>query len=81
MVNLLPALEKAMLGDGTANLNRIKFAAGLIDGPQHGSPWGDGDCYKWIEAMAHAYSLTEDPELDRLMDEWIAVIEKAQKIA
>jgi DUF1680 family protein len=75
---MLPTLEKTMLGEGTANLNRIKQAAGLIDEPQHGSPWGDGDNYKWIEAMAHAYNLNRDPELDRKMDQWIAIIAKAQ---
>ena len=74
---MLPALEKTMLGEGTANLNRIKQTAGLIDEHQHGSPWGDGDNYKWIEAMAHVYNLNKDPALDRKMDEWIAIIGKA----
>jgi len=40
--------------------------------------WGDGDCYKWIEAAASVYAQTRDPELDRQMDELIAVITKAQ---
>ena len=31
----------------------------------------DGDCYKWLEAMAHVYGATCDPELDRQMDEVI----------
>ena len=75
---MLPALEKAMLGDCTANLNRIQRAAGLIDEHQHGSPWGDGDNYKWIEAMAHVYNLNKNPHLDKKMDEWIEIIGKAQ---
>lgn len=49
---MLPTLEKIMSGDGTANLNRIKYTAGLIQGNNHGTPWGDGDNYKWIESMA-----------------------------
>ena len=75
---MLPTLEKTMLGEGTANLNRIKHVAGLIDEHQHGSPWGDGDNYKWIEAMAHVYNLNKNPDLDRKMDEWIEIIGKAQ---
>ncbi len=75
---MLPALERAMLGECTANLNRIKQTAGLIDEHQHGSPWGDGDNYKWIEAMAHVYNLTKDPKLMTKMDEWIEIIGKAQ---
>ena len=76
---MLPAMEETMLGQGTANLNRLKWAAGLPGGTSHGSPWGDGDNYKWIEGMAHAYNITKDPELDRKMDEWIAIIAKAQE--
>lgn len=75
---MLAAQERTMLGDGSANLNRIKYTAGLIDQHQHGSPWGDGDNYKWIEAMAHVYNVNKDPELDRKMDYWIEVIGKAQ---
>jgi hypothetical protein len=37
---MLPALERTMLGEGSANLNRIRQVAGLIGGPQHGSDWG-----------------------------------------
>lgn len=76
---MVPAIEKFMLGDGTANLNRIKWAAGLIAGPQTGSPWGDGDNYKWIESMALAFNVSGDVTLDRKMDEWIGIIGKAQE--
>jgi DUF1680 family protein len=62
----------------SAQLNRLKFAAGLYDHNPEAVAWSDGDCYKWIEAMAHVYSISGDAELDRLMDEWIAIIAKAQ---
>ena len=62
----------------SAQLNRIKFTAGLVDKDPGGVDWADGDCYKWIETMAHVYAVTGDVELDRLLDEWIAVIAKAQ---
>ncbi len=76
---MLPTLEKTMLGDGSANLNRLKYAAGLEGGSAHGTPWGDGDNYKWIEAMAHVYNVNKDPALDRKMDAWIGVIGKAME--
>jgi len=76
---MLPTLEATMLGDGSANLNRLKFAAGLEGGSAHGTPWGDGDNYKWIEAMAHVYNINGDPALDRKMDEWIGIIGRAME--
>ena len=76
---MLPTLEKTMSGGGSANLNRIKMAAGLPEGTSHGTPWGDGDNYKWIEAMAHVYNINKNPELDKKMDYWIDIIGKAQE--
>jgi uncharacterized protein len=74
---MLSTLETTMSGGGSANLNRIKLAAGLEGGTLHGTPWGDGDNYKWIESMAHVYNITKNPELDKKMDEWIDIIGKA----
>ncbi len=37
---MLPTLEKTMLGEGTANLNRIKYAAGLIEESSAWQPLG-----------------------------------------
>jgi len=76
---MLPRLESTMLDPKcSAQLNRLKFAAGMNETNPKAVAWSDGDNYKWIEAMAHAYSLTMDPDLDRKMDEWIAVIAQAQ---
>jgi len=75
---MVPRLEETMLGGGTANLNRIKYSAGLIEDNNYGTPWGDGDNYKWIESMAHVYNINKDPELDKKMDYWIDIIGKAQ---
>jgi len=77
--SMLPTLHGTLLDPKcSAQLNRIKFTAGLCEENPGGVNWADGDCYKWIETMAHVYALTEDAKLDRLMDEWIAVIAKAQ---
>lgn len=77
--SMLPTLHSTLLDPTcSAQLNRIKFTAGLCERNPGGVNWADGDCYKWIETMAHVYSVRADPELDRLMDEWIAVFAKAQ---
>ncbi len=76
---MLPALERSMLGDCTANLNRLREAAGFAEAGQHGSPWGDGDNYKWLETMAHVYHVNNDPTLLKKMDEWIEIIDMAME--
>lgn len=77
--SMLPALHSTLLDPMcAAQLNRFKFMAGMRDGNPPAVDWSDGDCYKWIETMAHVYSVKADPALDRLMDEWIAIIAKAQ---
>ena len=77
--SMLPRLHSTLLDpECSAQLNRLKFGAGMIETNPEAVAWSDGDCYKWIEAMAHAYSVRRDPELEQLMDEWIAVIAQAQ---
>ena len=79
---MLPSIHRALLDKGNGEvLENLKITAGLATGKYHGKDWSDGDCYKWIEAMAFMYALTKDPELDRLMDEWIGVIGKEEKAA
>ena len=56
----------------------FRIAAGLEAGEHQGPKWHDGDLYKWLEAVAHVYSVTHDEALDRLMDE---VIETIRQIA
>lgn len=55
------------------------IAAGLKEGRHRGPTWLDGDFYKWLEAAAFTYGMTKDEELDRLMDQIIDVIGKAQR--
>jgi DUF1680 family protein len=59
------------------------MAAGLGegrgDGKPHGPPFNDGDLLKWFEALVQIYALAPAPELDRRMDDMIAVIAKAQR--
>ncbi len=64
--------------ENAAVLANFRTAAGLQEGKHLGTNWSDGDCYKWLEAVARVYGATRDGRLDRLLDEWIAVIAKAQ---
>lgn len=75
----LPAMREALLDDSNgANLGNFRVAAGIESGKHRGTNWGDGDCYKWIEAMAWVYAVTRDAELDREMDYWIDLIARSQ---
>ncbi len=76
---MLPSIEAALLNaSNSEQLINFKIAAGLEQGDYRGTDWSDGDCHKWLEALAHLYAVTKDPALDRKMDEWIAIIVKAQ---
>jgi len=58
------------------------IAAGKKQGryrPVPGSRWGDGDFYKWIEAVAGVYLITKNKGLDRLMDQVIEIVGEAQE--
>lgn len=75
----LASIEAALRDErNSAQLINFKIAAGHETGKYRGTNWSDGDCYKWIEAMAYVFAVTRDPELDRKMDYWIGVIAKAQ---
>jgi len=54
-------------------------AGGLATGEHVGTNWIDGDTYKWLEAVACVYAVTKDEKLNKLMDEVIGYISKAQK--
>ena len=75
----LPSMRRALdHPDNAACFGNFYVAARLQEGAHRGLSASDGDCFKWMEAVAHAYSMTRDPQLDHLLDEHIAVIAKAQ---
>lgn len=62
----------------SAVLTNFAVAAGTQEGRHRGTRWSDGDCYKWLEALAHIYALTGDEKLDQTMDRYIEQIAGAQ---
>lgn len=75
----IPEMHRALQDHGNAAvLDNFRVAAGLEEGQHRGTNWSDGDCYKWIETMAHVYAVTGDEALDSLMDEWVEIIGRAQ---
>jgi len=76
---IIPSMRRAVdIPENGAVFKNFFIAAGLEKGTHMGTDWSDGDCYKWLEAVAHVYSVTGDKKLDRTMDELIEVIGKAQ---
>ena len=59
--------------------NNFLIAAGEKQDKRHGPPFHDGDMYKWLEAVAAVYAVNKDPELDKIMDDVIRLIAKAQQ--
>mgnify|MGYP000026370934 CR=1 FL=1 len=79
--SIIPNMREAMNNPNNAAVfKNFYIAAGLEEGEHLGTFWSDGDCYKWLEAVAHVYSVTRDKELDCIMDQLIEVIGKAQDL-
>lgn len=57
----------------------FKIASGQMKGKHAGPSFHDGDFYKILEGMASAYAITKNPELDKQMDEAIAMFTKVQR--
>jgi DUF1680 family protein len=78
--DMIPTMGRIMEGTEPSQfLHNFRIAAGTADGRHRGPPWNDGDCYKWLEAVAAVYAVTPDPQLARQMDEAVRVIARAQR--
>ncbi|NMA64700.1 MAG: glycoside hydrolase family 127 protein [Clostridiaceae bacterium] len=60
-------------------IKNFKIAAGLEEGEFYGYVFQDTDLAKWLEAVAYRLDTHPDPELERLADEAIELVEKAQQ--
>jgi len=74
--NMWRLLQDDSISHAFAN---FRIAAGLQQGQHHGPKWHDGDLYKWLEAACYVYGSTRDAQIDRLIDEVIAVITQVQR--
>ena len=60
-------------------IENFKVAAGLKEGTFHGWVFQDTDLAKWLEAVAYSLSYEKNDELEKLADEAIELIGKAQE--
>lgn len=59
--------------------NNFLIAAGEKKGKRHGPPFHDGDMYKWLEALTAVYAVNKDPEVGKIMDRFVELIQKSQR--
>lgn len=59
-------------------IQNFKIAAGEAEGEFEGAVFQDTDVAKWLEAVAYTLEISPDKELERLADETIHLIGKAQ---
>lgn len=78
--NTLPYMWKLYHNEEITHAYRnFEIAAGLMKGKHDGPSFHDGDFYKVFEGMAATYAVTKNEELNKQMDEAIAMIDKAQR--
>ncbi|MFD0990038.1 glycoside hydrolase family 127 protein [Mariniflexile jejuense] len=78
--NTLPYMWNLYHNDSISHAYaNFKIASGEMKGKHAGPSFHDGDFYKILEGMASAYAITKSPELDKQMDEAIAMFTKVQR--
>jgi DUF1680 family protein len=76
----VPHLWEVMRGTEHGQfLQNFLIAAGRPEGRHRGPAFNDGDFYKWLEAAAAVYAVTNDPALLPPMDEAVRAIRAAQR--
>ncbi len=60
-------------------LEHFRIASGKSPGRHRGPAWNDGDCYKWLEAVANIHAVQRNADLKAIMDDAIAEIAAAQR--
>ena len=76
---MLPYMGDVLCGDIGHGLNNFKIAAGEKEGEHKGFYWHDGDFFKFMEAKMYIYGLTKNESILKELDEYIAVIGRAQE--
>lgn len=79
-MRIIPNMQRLMEGTNYSQyLRNFEIAAGLVEGRSRGASFNDGDFYKWIEAAAATLSMESNPDLERRLNEIIAIIARAQR--
>jgi DUF1680 family protein len=80
LTQTIPSVRRMIDRPGSrAAYTNFKILAGESSAAKGTCHWGDGDVYKYLEALGYALQQTGDPALDRELDERIAVIARAQQ--
>ncbi len=61
------------------SINNFRIAAGEKAGTFEGAVFQDTDVAKWLEAVAYSLETNPDPKLEKMADETIALIGRAQQ--
>lgn len=76
----IPAMWEIMKGTRYKPFyQHFLIAAGEIEGEYHGAQWNDGDFYKFLEGACAVLAVTEDPELEQIIEKSIDAIGRAQR--
>lgn len=62
----------------TNTINNFRIAAGEIEGEFHGMRFQDSDLAKWLETVGYTLAIKRDEDLEKIADEVIELIERAQ---
>lgn len=65
--------------DPSNAIENFRIAAGLTEGKFVGMVFQDSDVAKWLEAVAYQLATNPDPDLEKMADSVIEIIEKAQQ--
>lgn len=77
---IIPSMQRLMEGTThTHFLRNFEIAAGLVEGSSRGASFNDGDFYKWMEAASATLATERNPDLEKRLDEIIAIIARAQR--
>ena len=60
-------------------VENFRIASGEHKGKHQGTPFGDGDFYKWMEAAVYTAVRTNNRELLAQLEDYIALIGRAQQ--
>ncbi|PMC37447.1 hypothetical protein CJ195_11880 [Bacillus sp. UMB0899] len=74
------ALNDKVPGATPSNaIKNFRIAAGEIEDDFGGRVFQDSDVYKWLEAVGYQLGIENDPELEKVADQVIELIEKTQQ--